>query len=808
MSREISLTSSSRAVGGSVRALGLVTALLGVMFVVGGVRLASLGGSWYYLVAGVGLVASGVLLLRGRTTGAWVFGAVFAGTVLWSAWESGLDYWGWVPRLDVITVLGLWLALVLPKLDRPASRGISLTLTAVMVAIFVVAFGLAFVPYHSISPAQPIAGAPLDPAPSADAQPDTDWQFYGRDAQATRYSPLKQITPDNVGKLTRAWTFRTGDLPPAGKVNKWAAETTPIKVGDAFFLCTATNDLLRLDPATGKQVWRYEVGVRYEDVPYTAACRGVTYYLSKTVPEGRACHARIIEATLNEKLIAVDAENGQPCQDFGEHGRVDLLIGMGKTVPGFVAEPAPPPIVDGVIVTNQEVLDGQRRWAPSGVIRGYSADTGEFLWAWDVNRPNEHGLPPPGQSYSRGTPNSWAAMAGDDALGLVYVPTGNSAADYYSAMRSPEENAVSSAIVALDVHDGSVRWVFQTVHKDVWDYDLGSQPTLMNYPNATGEAVPAMIVPTKRGQTFVLDRRDGKPLTQVEERPAPAGRIPGDPRAPTQPWSTGMPRLGLPELTEQQMWGLTPLDQLYCRIKFRRANYVGEFTPAGIEQPWIEFPGYNGGSDWGSVAYDANRAILIANWNNTPMYDQLVTREEAGRLGLKSIDDPAYESGGGGAEGNGAQADTPYGITVSPFLMPLTEMLCNEPPYGMITAIDMHTRKVVWEHPLGTARANGPFGLPTGMPMEIGTPNNGGPIITAGGLVFIAAATDNLIRAIDIGTGKVVWTDVLPAGGQATPMTYSQNGRQYVVIVAGGHHFMRTPPGDYVIAYALPDSGS
>jgi len=802
------VNSSRPTIGAAVRTLAIVIVLLGAAFIVGGVRLLSLGGSWYYVVAGIGLVASGVLLHRGRTTGAWIYGAVFAGTVLWSAWECGLDYWGWVPRLDVITVLGLFLALVLPRLDKPASRRVSLTLVAAMVAIFIVALGLAFVPYHSISPEQPFAGVPLAPPSAADAQPDTDWQVHGRDAQATRYSPLTQITPENVGKLTRAWTFRTGDLPPAGKVNKWAAETTPIKVGDALFLCTATNDLLRLDSATGKQVWRYESGVRYEDVPYTAACRGVAYYTSKTVAEGQSCHARIIEATLNEKLIAVDAQSGKPCEDFGEHGRVDLLIGMGETVPGFIAEPAPPPIVDGVIVTNQEVLDGQRRWAPSGVIRGYSADTGEFLWAWDVNRPNEHGLPPAGQSYSRGTPNSWAAMTGDDALGLVYVPTGNSAADYYSAMRSPQENAVSSSIVALDIHSGNVRWVFQTVHKDVWDYDIGSQPTLMNYPNAAGEAVPAMIVPTKRGQTFVLDRRDGKPLTAVEERPAPAGNVPGDPRAPTQPWSTDMPRLGLPELTEQQMWGMTPLDQLYCRIKFRRANYVGEFTPAGIEKPWIEFPGYNGGSDWGGVAYDANRAILIANWNNTPMYDQLVSRAEADRLGLKSIDDPAYSPSGGGAEGNGAMADTPYGITVSPWVMPLTQVLCNEPPYGMITAIDMHTRKVVWEHPLGTARANGPFGLPTGMPMEIGTPNNGGPIITAGGLVFIAAATDNLIRAIDIRTGKVVWTDVLPAGGQATPMTYSQNGRQYIVIVAGGHHFMRTPPGDYVIAYALPESSS
>jgi quinoprotein glucose dehydrogenase len=828
VSQSIENTSRSTNKPGLVRwslfVLSLLILGLGVALIFGGIRLALLGGSWYYLIAGIGLLIAGVQLLRGKSSGAWWYGLVFLGTVLWAAWESGSDYWGWVPRLDVITVFAFLLALLLPWLDRGASRTLSFSLAGLMVAIFVAAFVLAFVPYYVTPATEPAPTTPLVAAASPPpAQPDDDWGVYGHDKHATRSSPLNQITPENVGKLQRAWVYRTGDLPPPGKINKWATETTPIKVGNAMYLCTATNDMIRLDPASGKEVWRYKSGVKYESVPYTAACRAVVYYESAAVPEGQACHKRIIESTLDERLIAVDADTGKACDGFGTNGQVNLLPGLGETVPGFVAEPAPPPIVDGVIVTNQEVLDGQRRWAPSGVIRGYSADTGKFLWAWDVKRPHEHGeltawwdgrhppepLPSPQTYYSRGTPNSWSEMIGDDQLGLVYVPTGNSAADYYSALRSPEENQVSSSIVALDVHTGEERWVFQTVHKDVWDYDIGSQPALMDFPGPDGNAVPALIAPTKRGQTFVLDRRNGKPLTTVEERPVPPeAPIAGDPRAPTQPWSVGMPRLGLPELTEQTMWGMTPLDQLYCRIKFRSARYYGEFTAPSLTKPWIEFPGYNGGSDWGSVAYDAQTGILVANWNNTPMFDQLLTREQADKLGLMSLDNPKYVPGvGGGAEGAGAQADTPYGISVSPFLMPLTQVLCNEPPYGMITAIDMRTRKVIWQHPLGTARANGPFGLPTGMPMEVGTPNNGGPIITAGGLVFVAAATDNLIRAIDIKTGKVVWSDVLPAGGQATPMTYRINGRQYVVIIAGGHHFMRTPPGDYVIAYALPEQG-
>ncbi|GBR53751.1 D-sorbitol dehydrogenase subunit SldA [Neokomagataea thailandica NBRC 106555] len=654
----------------------------------------------------------------------------------------------------------------------------------------------------------------MDPAevtpmvPQQSATPaEGDWAAYGRDDDASRYSPLAQITPENVGQLQRAFIYHTGSKPAPGQANKWAAETTPLKVGDGLYMCSATNDMMKLDPATGREIWRFKAGVQFHSIPYTAACKSVVYYTSSTTPEGQPCHNRIVEATLDERLISVDADTGEACKNFGFNGQINLMQGMGESVPGFVSETAPPPIINGVIVTNQEVLDGQRRWAPSGVIRGYDAESGKFLWAWDVNRPNDHSQPAPGEHYSRGTPNSWAAMTGDNALGLVYVPTGNSAADYYSALRTPEENAVSSSIVAIDVKTGSPRWVFQTVHKDVWDYDLGSQATKFDFPTDHGP-VPALIVPTKRGETFVLDRATGKPLLPVEERPAPAGHIPGDPRAATQPWSTGMPRLGFPPLKESDMWGMSPIDQLFCRIKFRRARYEGEFTAPSLDKPWIEYPGYNGGSDWGSMAYDAKTGILIANWNNTPMYDQLVTRRRADKLGMRPIDSPYFDAKSGGAEGNGAQADTPYGIVVTPFWDQFTGMMCNKPPYGAITAIDMHTRKVLWQTPLGTARANGPFGLPTYLPLKIGTPNNGGPIITAGGLVFVAAATDNLIRAIDIKTGKTVWSDVLPGGGQATPMTYEYKGRQYIAIMAGGHHFMMTPVTDDLVVYALPKTGN
>lgn len=788
-----------------VRIMAVILLLCALPLIFGGGYLISLSGSWYYLLAGIVLLISSVLLFKGRRSGVGLFFVLYVASVLWTLYESGSDYWGWVPRLSVLTVLGFLLSLTIPSLNGGRKKGLSRGLTGLFVVIFVAAFAMAFVPFHTYRSSAPPPDSPLasQDNPPAASQPDSDWTYYGRDTHATRFSPLSQINTSNVGQLKRAWTYRTGDLPQPGQVNKWAAENTPIKVGDAVYVCSARNNIIKLDAATGKQIWKHDSGVKYESIPYTAACKSLTWYTSHVVPEGQACHNRLIVGTLDERLIAVDAQTGESCQQFGDHGQTNLLTGLGHTVPGFVAVTAPVPIVDGVIIVNHEVLDGQRRWAPSGVIRGYDAETGKFKWAWDVNNPGVHSEPTGDHYYSRGTPNSWAAMTGDDKLGLVYVPTGNSAADYYSALRSPNENRVSSAIVALDVKTGDEKWVFQTVHKDVWDYDIGSQPTLFDFPGANGQSIPAMIVPTKRGQTFILNRATGQPLSKTEEKPAPAGEIPGDPRSPTQPWSVDMPRLGMKPLTEAKMWGISLFDQLACRIKFRQANYVGEFTPPSVTKPWIEYPGYNGGSDWGSVAYDPQTGLLIANWNNTPMYDQLVSRKEADKQGLISIDSPAYKPGGGGAEGNGAMADTPYGINVSPFFAPLTKMLCNEPPYGMITAINMHTQKVLWQHPLGSAEKNGPFGLPTELPINIGTPNNGGPIITAGGLTFVAATTDNKIRAYDSNTGKEVWSDTLPAGGQATPMTYSVGGKQFLVIMAGGHHFMGTNVGDYVIAYAL-----
>lgn len=679
--------------------------------------------------------------------------------------------------------------------------------TAIVALVF---FCLSPVAHAQSDAAKPSPSPSLEPAANADplaagALEPGDWVAYGRTSAAMRYSPLDAINRDNVDQLTRAWFYRSGDMPPESVDGKWAPENTPLKIGTSLYLCTPRNIMIALDAASGRERWRYDPKVPVDSIPYSASCRGVAFHEQPDALDGAMCKRRIIEGTLDARLIAVDADTGQLCPDFGANGQVDLLEGMGESVPGFVAVTSPPTIVGGVAVIGHQVLDGQKEDAPSGVIRGYDVVTGELAWAWDMGRPGENGKPTGDEVYTRGTPNAWTIFSADEELGLVYVPMGNSSVDYWGGNRRDFENRYSTALVALDVTNGEVRWAFQTVHKDLWDYDLGSQPTLADFPTGNGETVPAAILPTKQGSIFVLDRATGEPLTEVEERPVPRSELPDENAAPTQPYSTGMPTLAKPDLTARDTWGLTPLDQLWCRIQFHQASYEGQFTPPTVERPFIQYPGYNGGNDWGSGSLDPERGILIANYNNIPMYDRLIPREEANERGMVPVGQPGGTTDSGGGV---PQAGSPYAVSIKPWRNGFTGMPCTRPPFGGIMAIDITTRQVLWDVPLGTARANGPFGIPSRMPFRIGTPNNGGSAVTAGGLVFIAAATDNQIRAMDIETGEVLWEDVLPAGGQATPIVYAADGRQYLLINAGGHHFMETPIGDYFIAYSLPTLGN
>lgn len=782
-------------------AVGGLVALIGLVLLMGGLWLAVLGGSLYYLLTGAAMIASGVLLIRGRLTGGWLYVAIVVVSVAWAWWEVGANAWAQVPRVIAPVVL---LAIVLPAMAtlvarsdrwRLAGGGIALALVLTVANFWAAASG-APSPIEGALPAAGTAGM-ADPSGQ---QVGADWPAYGGTGAARRYSALAQINPANVGKLKRAWTIHTGDVPSSPKIAKtFGAETTPLKVGDSLYLCTPKNVMIALDPATGEQRWRYDPNVPDRAIPYTAACRGVVYYAVPGAAADQPCATRIIEGTLDARLIAVDARTGRPCADFGTNGQTDIKRGMGKVRWGYVSITSPPTLVRGVLVTGHQVLDGQDRWAPSGVIQGFDAVTGQLRWAWDMMHPERSGYPPEGETFARGTPNMWTMASGDEQLGLVYLPMGNASADYYSSLRRPEENMFATSLVALDVTTGKPRWRFQAVRKDVWDYDFGAQATLVDY-----KGVPAMVLPSKQGDIYILDRRTGQPLTPVGTIRAPGGGVEPEQRAATQPvslWHTLRKR----ELTERDMWGMSPIDQMVCRIQFRRASYKGFYTPPEADRRSIEYPGYNGGTDWGGIAVDPQRGVIVANYNDMPNYVRLVPREEANKRGWAPRDQARGAIGG--AEGAGdPQANTPYAVDVNAgWRLPFTGMLCKQPPYGGIRAIDMATGKTIWDRPLGEARTNGPFGIPSMLPVTIGTPNNGGAVVTAGGLIFIAAATDNLIRAIDLRTGETLWKDVLPGGGQATPMTYEVNGRQYLVIMAGGHHFMETPVSDELVAYALPE---
>lgn len=810
-------------------AVAILLVLFGIPIAAGGVYLMVLGGSWYYFPAGMGLLITAYFLMRRSEAALWVYLATFAITVAWAFWEAGLDGWAQVPRLVAPTVVLLLVLSTVPTLNQ-SSKKLRTIVTSITLAFFAVGGAvlamntgigaLSAQEAQSAPPQQDVAQSGGEPGEQNPAVPPVettamqstyerletgaDWPAYGGTHKAVRYSPLSEINLDNVGKLEKIWEFRTGDLPQGDEA--FGNQNTPIKVGNRLFVCSALNKVTALDAATGTQFWTYDPKVSTDAIGYNATCRGLAYYKNPAAESTALCAARVVVQTLDARLISLDTETGQPCPDFGNDGVVNLLDGIGDTAPGFYSPTSPPTLVRNILVVGSQVSDGQTREAPSGVIRGYNAVTGELAWAWDMGKPEQSGAPPEGEIYTPGTPNVWTIASGDDELGLVYLPMGNSAVDYWGGDRSQEENTYSTAIVALNVETGKVAWHYQTVHYDVWDYDLGGQGSLVDFPTPNGP-VPAIIMPSKQAQFYILNRATGEPLVNIEERAAPTGGVEPERLSPTQPFVTDFPNLLKPELKEANMWGATPIDQLWCRIQFRKAAYDGVYTPPTVDKPWIQFPGYNGGSDWGGIAIDPVNNIMIANYNNMPNYNQLVPREEVDRMGVLPITDPNYSpDAGSGSHGSiNPQALTPYGIRVNAgWRVPLTGLLCKQPPYGGITAIDLNTRKVLWDRPFGSARKNGPFGIPSMLPVDIGTPNNGGGVVTASGLFFIAAATDDLIRAVDIKTGKEVWQEKLPAGGQATPMVYEANRRQIVVINAGGHDFMETPIGDYFTAYALP----
>jgi quinoprotein glucose dehydrogenase len=615
--------------------------------------------------------------------------------------------------------------------------------------------------------------------------PVAGWPVYGGDAGGRRHSPLTQITPANVASLEPAWVHHSG-LPEAGSATLLpAAQTTPILVEDALVFCTPWNVAISIDAESGAERWRFDPRLDTSGI-YVLNCRGVSTWVDPGAAETDACTRRILLGTLDARLFALDAATGQPCAGFGDAGSVDLRGGIGDVRPGEYGVTSPPLVAGDLVVVGTMVLDNRRIDAPGGVIRAYDARTGALVWAWDPVPPNAPHPAAPSE-YARGTTNAWSILSFDPALGLVYVPTGNTSPDYYGGERNGLDH-YSSSVVALDVGTGEPRWHFQTVHHDVWDYDVPAQPVLFDFPVAGG-TVPALAQATKMGHVFMLDRTTGEPLLPVRERPVPGDGVPGETLSPTQPFPDAR-SLHPARLETADAWGLTPWDRAACRRLVGELRSDGIFTPPSVEGS-IQYPGMLGGSNWGSVSIDAGRGILVANTSRAATKIRLIPRDH---FDSRFPDGPP-------AFGFEPQLGTPYALERSPLLSPLGAP-CNPPPWGVLTGIDLATGAIVWERPLGTTRdlAPWPFWL------ALGTPNQGGPLTTASGVTFIGATTDHFLRAFDTATGDELWRGRLPTGGHATPMTYRlrPGGKQFVVIAAGGHALLGTPPGDALVAFALP----
>lgn len=743
---------------------GVIVALAGLAMAAGGGWLLSLGGSAYYLIAGLVLIAAGIGLFRRRRAGLALYALFLVATAVWAVWEVGLEPWPLLPRLaGPLVVLVLVLAAAWPL--RVVGTAAVLSLAA--------AGGLWWSQGQAPQPA---------PAAAAAAAPSLDWPAYGSGPRGARYSAAAQITPDNVAGLKVAWTYRTGERPDPANPKRHRFEATPLKIGDSLYFCTPGNRVVALDAETGRPRWVHDPKVDPAAGAFKT-CRGVAYWAAPDPAATPVCPTRILAATLDARLIALDARTGAPCADFGDAGQVDLRPGLGELKPNFYYVTSAPTIGRDVAVVGGWITDSYSTDMPSGVIRGFDVRSGKVVWNWDPGRPDDTTPLPPGASYSRGAPNAWAPASVDEGLGLIFLPMGNSALDHWGGKRDPVGERFSAAIVALELATGKLRWVYQTVHHDLWDLDVPAQPTLVDLKTAAG-ITPALFAPTKRGDIFVLDRRTGVPVVPAPEKPVPQGPAPGDWLSPTQPFSALS--FAPPRLRETDMWGISPLDQLWCRIQFKRARHEGPFTPQGLK-PAIAFPGSYGVFNWGGAAVDEARAMAVINPSYTAFYLQLAPRtpENLARKFARP------------------QLGSPYVGIGGPFLSPLG-VPCQAPPWGELVGVDLATMKPAWRQRFGSTRDRALFGIAA----PLGMPSLGGPILTASGVAFIAASSDDYLRAYEARTGKLLWRARLPAGGQATPMTYVSpaSGRQFVVIAAGGHATIGSRPGDYVIAYSLPAS--
>ncbi|MEE4677169.1 membrane-bound PQQ-dependent dehydrogenase, glucose/quinate/shikimate family [Pseudomonas alliivorans] len=785
-----------------LRATGIVMAILSIALLYMGAQLVAVGGSAAYSVIALGVLATAVLVFLKKKSALTLYALLMWGILLWIIYEVGFDKWQWIPRGDLFALIGFWLAM--PWVVRPllrnqtvgSTRGFHPFLGSTVAVMALIVIALMFYDPYTVK------GQIGSSAASRTTEvAGNEWVAYGGTQSGQRFSSLDQINPQTIDKLSVAWEYHTGDLRDADKdAGEYTFEATPLKVNNRVYVCTPHNEVHALNPESGKLDWKYTPEKTRSYLQQHQTCRGVSYYAAPTAQNAPAaqCEKRVIMATADARLVALDADTGKLCSDFGSNGVVDLHDNMGNVRPHALMQTAAPLVAGDLIVLGGSVMDnGYDQGNPSGVIRAYNVITGNLVWNFDPENPQNTAPVSAEQNYPQDTPVAWATLSADLKNGLVYVPFGNASPDETGTRRDPNSNTEKfrDALVALDLKTGAFKWKFQTSHNDLWDRDNPSQPSLLDL-GKEGSKQPALLLPTKVGNIFVLNRLTGEPITPVDQaRVQTGGGVPGERFAPTQPVS----RLNFipPPLTERSMWGVTPFDQMACRTTFNTLRYDGNpWTPA-TESGSLIYPGNIGVFNWGSVAVDPDRQILVATPVRLAYIYNLIKRPEQDQeKRLFTKDGKPYWN---------ENFNGDYAIRISRLASGLG-IPCTAPPWGSMVGVDLNTGKTEWKRRVGTTKNlktsfmedRFPVGFPMGMVAH------GGPLLTAGGLIFHGATADNFIRAYDVNTGEVLWQYELPAGGQATPSTYTgSDGKQYVIISAGGHGSLGTTLGDSVMAFRL-----